>query len=261
MVSRLFAASCRRFRNTPHALADHAPVRLQLALTWASCAHTAAEPLEVLPKALLARVRVLHLRQLHLQLSLRRLGMQGEDVEDDPGAVHHARIELVLQMPLLAGCQVTLSHHHVGLVLLHPLRQFLKPPLSQIQAGIRALAALHHAVHDGGPRGTQQFAHLSEAVRFLDRGTVERCDEHRLFLDVGIQEQAPVGFLIAPCPPAIGALQIAIKRCGLLTHLTRSHGDPSRTQSGTSGPSGAVRRRRQPGRWHGGTATHDRPPR
>ena len=59
----------------------------------------------MLPQALLARVGVLELRELDLQLALGRVGVLGEDVEDHRGAVDHPDLQAVLQVALLAGAE------------------------------------------------------------------------------------------------------------------------------------------------------------
>ena len=70
-------------------VAGEAPVGLDLRLARAAGADAAAEPLQVRPQAPHAREVVLELRELDLELALRRVRVRGEDVEDDRRAVDH----------------------------------------------------------------------------------------------------------------------------------------------------------------------------
>src|SRR5581483_1831274 len=81
--------------------ARHAAVGFELGLAWATRADAAAEPLQVLPHAAHAREVVFELGELDLQLPLGARRMLREDVEDELRAVEHARVECVLEEPLL----------------------------------------------------------------------------------------------------------------------------------------------------------------
>ena len=121
-----------------HAVAHQAPVGLELRLAGAAGADAAAEPLEVLPQALLPGVGVLELRQLDLELALGRAGVLGEDVEDDGRAVDHPRLEPVLQRALLARAERSLGGDQVGLQPRHQRGELLELAAAQVGPRLRA---------------------------------------------------------------------------------------------------------------------------
>ncbi len=88
-------------------------VGLELRLAGAPRADAAAEALEVLPHASHARKVVLELRELDLELALRRSRVLGEDVEDQLRPIDDAQLERVLEAPLLARIEVVV--HDEGL--------------------------------------------------------------------------------------------------------------------------------------------------
>ena len=97
-----------------HARSRQPAVGLELALPRPAGADAAAEPLEVLPHAAHAREVVLELRQLDLELALGASRVLGEDVEDQLRAVDDARLERVLERPLLRRPQLLVHEQHLG---------------------------------------------------------------------------------------------------------------------------------------------------
>ena len=85
------------------ALADDAPVGLQLRLAGAPGADAAAGAREVRPQARQARQLVLELGELDLEAALVRLGVLGEDVQDEAAAVEDLDREELLERALLVG--------------------------------------------------------------------------------------------------------------------------------------------------------------
>src|SRR5439155_26632498 len=79
----------------------HPPVALELRLAGPARTDAAAQPLEVLPQPAHARQVVLELGELDLELALGRDRVLGEDVEDQLRPVDDARVERVLEVPLL----------------------------------------------------------------------------------------------------------------------------------------------------------------
>src|SRR5439155_8070372 len=88
-------------------------VGLQLRLARAARADTTPEPLEVLPHAPHAREVVLELRELNLQLALRADRVLREDVEDQLRAVDDARLQRVLEQPLLRRLELVVDQQHL----------------------------------------------------------------------------------------------------------------------------------------------------
>ena len=105
-------------------------------------AGAAAEALEVLPHAPHPRQVVLELRELDLELSLGAVGVLGEDVEDQLRAVDDARVERVLERPLLHGIELVVDEQHLGARVAVRLLQLLELALADVRARIRARALL-----------------------------------------------------------------------------------------------------------------------
>ena len=103
-----------------HAVADPAPVQLDLGLTRAAAADADAArgattdlPGQRLAPPAQAREQVGQLGQLDLRLAVPGAGVLGEDVEDQRGPVDHLDLELVLQLAQLAGRELAVADHGV----------------------------------------------------------------------------------------------------------------------------------------------------
>ena len=66
------------------------------------------------PQPAHAREVVLELGELDLELALGRVGVVGEDVEDDRRAVDHRHAERLLEVALLARRQLVVAGDQVG---------------------------------------------------------------------------------------------------------------------------------------------------
>ena len=110
-----------RFFTRLDALADHAPVELDLRLARAAArADAAALALQVAPAPHQARRQVLQPRQLDLQLALVALRARAEDLEDQHRAVGDRHAEMALEVALLRRRQRLVEEHRLGLVQLRP---------------------------------------------------------------------------------------------------------------------------------------------
>ena len=101
------------------AVARQAAVGLDLGLARSAGADAAvhapgAEALEMGPEPAHAGEVVLELGQLDLELALGRVGVVGEDVEDDRRAVDHRHVERLLEVALLARLELVVAGHEVG---------------------------------------------------------------------------------------------------------------------------------------------------
>ena len=96
------------------AVAGQAAVGLDLGLTRAAGADAAAEALQVRPQPAHAGEVVLQLGELDLELALGAVGVGGEDVEDDRGAVDDRHAEGLLEVALLARGELVVTGHEVG---------------------------------------------------------------------------------------------------------------------------------------------------
>ena len=117
-------------------------------------------PLRAAPEAGQA---VAQQRQLDLGLALERVGVLGEDVEDDRGAVDGRAAEQLLQVELLGRAELVVEHHGVGVDLEAQLPQLLDLALADEPRGVGRVAPLHEAGHLVGAGGVDQERQLVEA--------------------------------------------------------------------------------------------------
>src|SRR5207244_9984819 len=89
-------------------------VGLELALARTPRADAAAEPLEVLPHPAHPRQVVFELGELDLELALGAHCVLGEDVEDQLRAVDDARLQRILEPPLLAGFELVVDEEYLA---------------------------------------------------------------------------------------------------------------------------------------------------
>ena len=134
-----------------HPAAGETAVGLELALTGAARAETAAQALEVLPEPAHAREVVLELRQLDLELALGADGVLGEDVEDQLRAVDHARLQSVLELALLGRRELVVHDQRLGARLRERLLQLRQLPFADVGAGIRPPPLLNELGHGLDP--------------------------------------------------------------------------------------------------------------
>ena len=92
--------------------------------------------------------QVVELCRLDLQPSLVGASVLGEDVEDQLGPVDHARLELALQVALLARAQVLVADQEVVGFRLPQLPQLVHLALSDEEGGIDLGPALDVGRHD-----------------------------------------------------------------------------------------------------------------
>jgi hypothetical protein len=155
---------------------DEAPVGLELRLAGAPHADAATELLEVRPHAGQARQHVLQLRQLHLHPGLARAGPRGEDVEDQLGAVHDARVDRLLDVLSLRGRQLVVEDDERRVPRRHELAQLLDLALAEVRTGVGAVELLRQAIdHLGAGRVGEPLQLVEMLVHVVLRGrTLER---------------------------------------------------------------------------------------
>jgi hypothetical protein len=84
---------------------------------------------------------MLQLRQLDLDLALVALGALGEDVQDQAGAIEHARLQHALKVALLGGRQCVVEDDEFELEVGHGIGDFLRLAGTDEKSGIRTGAA------------------------------------------------------------------------------------------------------------------------
>jgi succinyl-diaminopimelate desuccinylase len=167
-------------------------------------AGAAAEALEVLPHPAHPRQVVFELRQLDLELSLGADGVLREDVEDQLRAVDDARLELVLERPLLRRAQLVVDEEHLGPGLSVRLLQLAELALADVRARIRVRPVLDDLGHRLDEGGARELLELRELVGGIDAGSEHREDEPALGLRdpraIGLSHRHPV-VIMTPAVP------------------------------------------------------------
>src|SRR5690606_26475661 len=139
------------------ALADQAPVGLELRLTGTAQADAALLPFEVRPSAHEARRQVPELRQLHLQLALETQRALREDVEDQAVAVEHAAPQAPLEVALLRRGEGRTRDDELRALLAHQLLQLLELAPPDEVTRVRMPARAHDLADDLGSRRRRQL--------------------------------------------------------------------------------------------------------
>ena len=152
-----------------HPTADAAPVELDLGLAGAAgpdalAADDAPSGLagHGFPPAAQARQQVLQLGELDLGLALARLGVLGEDVEDDGGAVHDLDAHDVLQGAALGGGELAVDNDRVGSGVDDRLGELPGLAGPEVGGGVGVLAPLDEGVQDLGAGSLGEGGELGE---------------------------------------------------------------------------------------------------
>ena len=147
-----------------------AAVALQLGLTGAAGADTTAETRHIHAVSRHAGGGVLQLCQLDLQLTLGANRVQGEDVQNQHGAVDHAQLhafvlapDVVLQVADLHGREVAVKDHERDAVPAAELSQLLHLAGADEGAGIGGGLVLHEAREHLAAGGVQEACQLVQA--------------------------------------------------------------------------------------------------
>ena len=117
------------------------------------------------PQARQARQLVLELRELDLEPALVGLGVEGEDVEDQPAAVDDLDVEQALEALLLGRAELVVGDQDVEAGLgLCAWSQLLGLALAHVPVGVDVAAVLPLGAHDVGARRGRQGGELGQAV-------------------------------------------------------------------------------------------------
>ena len=96
---------------------DATAITLKLGLTRPSGTDAAFLLRKAAVQAAKARQPIAQQRQLNLGLAFESVGVLGEDVEDDGGAVDSRSTEDLFEVVLLGGAEFVVEHHGVGIDL------------------------------------------------------------------------------------------------------------------------------------------------
>ena len=127
-------------------------VGLDLGLAGTARADPAAEALQMRPQAAHPRQVVLQLGELDLELALGGVGVGGEDVQDDRGAIDDRDAERGLQVALLARGQLVVACDQVGVGGRYLALELIELAGAEVGVGMGLVAALDQLA-DGGDAG------------------------------------------------------------------------------------------------------------
>ncbi len=111
-----------------------------------------------------ARQEVLQLGQLDLRPALAALGVLGEDVEDQRGAVDDLDLDDVLERAALARGELAVADDGVGALLDDDVAQLERLALAEPGRGVGLLAALHDALEHRRPGRLGEGRELAHGV-------------------------------------------------------------------------------------------------
>ena len=187
------------------AAADLAAVDLQLRFTRPAHTDAAAGaagastglPRQVGPGTRQARQPVFVLRQLHLHRALARLGVAGEDVKDQRGAIDHLDLlaQYALDLPLLARGKLLVEDHDIGAQLQHQRLQFAQLAGADEGGRVRMYQPLGQRALHGQACGLGQQRQLGERVLHRENPRLSRqadADQNRRLVRLVREDQALV---------------------------------------------------------------------
>ena len=157
-----------------------------------------------------ARQLVLELGELDLEPALVGLGVEREDVEDQPAAVDDLDVEQLLERALLGRRQLVVGDEHVEAGLALGRDELLGLALADVPVRVDVAAVLPLGADDLGARGRRQVGQLGERV--LGRPAVVAAgvdgDEEGLLDGDGeideLDGSCPAGYAIVDGPPQAG---------------------------------------------------------
>jgi len=143
---------------------DDASVRLELALARSTRPDPAAGPRQVGPQPRQPRQLVLELRQFDLETAFVGLGVEREDVEDEPAAVDDLDVEQLLEGPLLGRRQLVVGDQDVEAGLALGRDEILGLALADVPVRVDVAAVLPLGADHLGTRRRGQVGQLGERI-------------------------------------------------------------------------------------------------
>ena len=143
---------------------DDPAVGLELALAGSAGADPALGPRQVGPQLGQPRQLVLELGELDLEAALVGLGVEREDVEDQPAAVDDLDVEQLLEGALLGGRQLVVGDEEVEAGLALGGGELLGLALADVPVRVDVAAVLPLGADDVGARGRGEVGELGERV-------------------------------------------------------------------------------------------------
>src|SRR5207247_1609222 len=147
--------------------------------------HAASQSLEVLPHASHPRQVVFELGEFHLELALGRHRVLGEDVQDQLSPVDDARLERVLESPLLRRVELVVHEQDLRAGTAEGMLELLELSLAHVRAPVRASALLDQLRNGLDACCAGELAQLGELVGFVASRPQHRDGEPALGLGTG----------------------------------------------------------------------------
>ncbi len=143
---------------------DDPSVGLELALARTARADPALGPRQVGPQLGQARQLVLELGQLDLEAALVGLGVEREDVEDQPAAIDDLDVEQALERPLLGRRQLVVRDQEVEPGLALGRDELLRLALADVPVRIDVAAVLPLGADHVGTRRRREIGELGKRI-------------------------------------------------------------------------------------------------
>ncbi len=120
------------------------------------------------------------------------MGVVGEDVEDDRGAVDHRDVERRLQVALLARQQLVVAGDEVGAGPLDLRLQLVELAAPEVAVPVGSVADLDHLARGRDAGRPQQLLELGELILALRGGTGDDPDRQRPLARPGVLDAGTV---------------------------------------------------------------------
>jgi hypothetical protein len=151
---------------------------------------TGAEALEVRPQSPHAGHVVFELGQLDLELSLGRVGVVGEDVEDHGGAVDYRHAQGALEVALLPRSELVIAGNEVGVTSGDFLFQLAEAAASEVAIWVGFRALLGRDARGGNAGRPQQLFQLGQ--RLALGAPVDDADRQRALARPAVRDAGTV---------------------------------------------------------------------
>ena len=151
---------------------------------------------------------VFELGELDLELSLGRVGVVGEDVEDHRGAVDHRHPQRRLEVALLARRQLVVAGDQVRVAGGDLRFQLVEPAAAEVAVGVGLRALLGRDAGGGDAGGAQQLLQLGQRLALL--APVDDADRQRALAGARVRD---AGAVRAAAPSRVCVLRPFLERC------------------------------------------------
>ena len=197
------------------AVANAPPVGFQFLFARTARADAAAEAGKFLAASGEARQQVIQLRELHLQLAFAGARVAGKNIENQLGAVNHARADAFLHIAELHGSEVVIHDHQRHVPHFGFDADFIELAAAHQRGGVQSVAHLHHAAGDFCSGAFGQLGELQQRIAARGR-RVARIAAHGLLEADADQQHA---FAIVQGLSGLHAARLRLVPCNVRRSL------------------------------------------